>query len=767
MNLSLSILGRTFSLGAEKSLSPATAFLRGEDAGDAGGAQLTSPYAQSAWVYIAVSRLAEKIASIPFRISTLDEATARRVRSLRGSSDARHLTFVRRAMGENILESGDVVDLFNRPHPTMSRQLFWEMVVTWNCLRGEFFILPLDAADNPVDLAERKPRVQRLLTLPTEMFWHVVSGYELSAWRYTGSPMQSPLPSEMLLPTEVIHGRTPNPYLYWRGMSPLMVAMVAAGSDFAAAKYAQGYWLNNADTGVIVTTDQLLDEPQRKAIEVALRERKRKAGTADRPLFLFGGAKVEKPMLNGMETQFLDNRKMNRQEIGAIFKVPESVMGFSADKASALSGGGAAIDAEQLQFVESAIAPLCAHLEAAIEPIIKTFGPGLVGWFDLESLPVMQAARRARLDSAGKAFALGVPFNDANRVYDLGFPEYPWGNVGYLPFNLTPAGMTEELPSETEPPAEADGEKSSPFARMARLLASVPAAAPQQRTPDTHTLWASHIASRRKAVKQAAAKVSKVLNIFRASTLAALAEHGPDSKLQTPNSERKSLVNVIFSADDFGKRLYTELSGPLASMLQLAGNELHQEIGLDDPWQMPPGKAKEYLSLRQQPIQDCGETVRKQLNTALNAGLDAGETTAELSDRVKGVFTSLTDYEAERVARTEVNMAYNDARHDSMAGAGIDHKAWLSSHGPEVREGHAHAEQRYIDAPIPVDQPFEVKNGKGATEQLMYPGDDSLGATAGNTINCQCINLAAKKQGEDSKTITFHVLGLGELTFTK
>ncbi|MGA2788670.1 MAG: phage portal protein, partial [Verrucomicrobiota bacterium] len=150
----------------------------------------------------------------------------------------------------------------------------------------------------------------------------------------------------MLLPSEAIHSRQPNPYLYWRGMGPLNVAMVAAGADYAAAQYAKGYWLNNADTGVIVTTEQQTDPAQRAAILAALRERKRAAGTADRPLFLWGGAKVEKPQLSGMEQQFIANREMNRQEIGAIYKVPESIMGFSQAKASALSGGGNAIEQE-------------------------------------------------------------------------------------------------------------------------------------------------------------------------------------------------------------------------------------------------------------------------------------------------------------------------------------------------------------------------------------------------------------------------------------
>ncbi|MGZ5545599.1 MAG: hypothetical protein ACXWIU_13080, partial [Limisphaerales bacterium] len=36
---------------------------------------------------------------------------------------------------------------------------------------------------------------------------------------------------------------------------------------------------------------------------------------------------------------------------------------------------------------------------------------------------------------AMSAFAMGVPFNAVNQVYQLGFPELAWGNDAYLPAN--------------------------------------------------------------------------------------------------------------------------------------------------------------------------------------------------------------------------------------------------------------------------------------------------------------------------------------------
>src|SRR5882724_11979359 len=247
MNLSLNLGKFTLQLGTRNSqpaiarggaLSPAQTWLRGEEA--CASLQLTSPYQQSVWVYTAVSALAQTVSSIPFRIS-------------RGERS-----------GENLVTHGPVVDLFNRPHPSMNRFRFWELLVTWYCLRGEAFILALDRADNilPMNRASvasrgisdpalsASPRLRisasapsSLLVLSPDHFRHLVHEHDLVGWKFTGFPLSSPLPSMDLLPEEVIHDFLPNPHLYWRGMSPLSVALLAAQTDFASAHFMKGLML--------------------------------------------------------------------------------------------------------------------------------------------------------------------------------------------------------------------------------------------------------------------------------------------------------------------------------------------------------------------------------------------------------------------------------------------------------------------------------------------------------------------------------------------
>jgi phage portal protein BeeE len=202
---------------------------------------------------------------------------------------------------------------------------------------------------------------------------------------------------------------------------------------------------NNCDTGVIVRTDKWLSSEQREEITAALRDRKRRAGQADRPVLLLGSAEVIKPQLSSSDLQFLENRKFSRSEICAAFGVPEEIV-TTTDHAKYDVMAGA-----RLNFIENRIAPLCSRLEAEEDVTVKSIDRRASGWFDLDSLPILQEARRNRLVAAKTGFEMGIPFNQLNRVLDLGFKPLAWGDFGYLSNKLQ---KVEENPKAESPKAE-------------------------------------------------------------------------------------------------------------------------------------------------------------------------------------------------------------------------------------------------------------------------------------------------------------------------
>lgn len=450
MTLFKSIWNRLATPIAQRSASAwARAWLAGRE-DTLGSVTLHTPFAQSTWLYACITTLAENVSSIPFRIMT-------------GPED-----------NERVLHNHPVLDLFNNPHPNLDRFQFWELIVTWLCLRGEAFILPSLASFSSV----RTPTA--LLLLNPDHLQEVIHDHQLVGWRYKAARYNAPLSPTVFLPEEIIHIKLPNPFNFWRGMSPLTVAYLAAQTDYASSQFMKGAMMNNADTGLIVTTSEQLTPEQQEQVLATLRERKHAAGAADRTVFLTGDAKISNPTPTAVDLQFLENRKFNRQEICAIYKVPQELLGFTEDANRSVS------DAARLNFMENRIAPLCRRLEAGILPIIHRFDrarhASVRGEFHIQATPIMQAAQRARIDSAAKLFALGVPMNAINRVLDLGLPSLPHGDTSYLPSKLQkverPSADPEPQPSDEQVPrASNDSEISNlkshlpnPIARCTELI---------------------------------------------------------------------------------------------------------------------------------------------------------------------------------------------------------------------------------------------------------------------------------------------------------
>jgi len=93
-------------------------------------------------------------------------------------------------------------------------------------------------------------------------------------------------------------------------------------------------------------------------------------------------------------------------------------------------------------------------------------------------------------------------------------------------------------------------------------------------------------------------------------------------------------------------------------------------------------------------------------------------------------------YRAERLVRSSYNSAANNAATTALVDAGFTRKRWLTSRDARVRRPQGQSPWDHLSADgqtVPVDAPFIVSG-----EPLMYPGDRSRGASAGNLINCRC-----------------------------
>ncbi len=403
-----------------------------------GGTVLSNAYQQVVWVYRAINALAEQVSNIPFRFS-------------RTTSD-----------GEELITSGPLVDFYAQPHAQIKRFQYWELRVIWLMLRGECFRVPVFDAplgSEPDRSTRALPKLKAVLILEPSRFQHIVRDNELIGWRYVDYGRNSPLSSQVFLPEEVWHEKLPNPFDFWRGMSPLATASTAAGTDYAAALHMRGIMENNGETGTVLRTTEQLDPEQREQIVAALRERKRRPGTADGPTLLWAGAEIVTPKLSSSDMQFLENRRFSRGEICAAFGVPEEIITSTNNAKYDVMAGA------RLNFIENRVVPLCRRLEAEEAVTVKLIDREADGWFDVEDHPVLAEARRTRLAAARAGFEMGIPLNDLNRAFDLGFPEFPWGERGYVPSTMQAIGESQVQNSKSKAGCACD-----PITRLTAVL---------------------------------------------------------------------------------------------------------------------------------------------------------------------------------------------------------------------------------------------------------------------------------------------------------
>jgi len=124
------------------------------------------------------------------------------------------------------------------------------------------------------------------------------------------------------------------------------------------------------------------------------------------------------------------------------------------------------------------------------------------------------------------------------------------------------------------------------------------------------------------------------------------------------------------------------------------------------------------------------ETTRDDLQEIISQGMQQGLGNEEIAASITDYYDTIQDWRSLLIARTETHVAANLGTYSFAQDAGMESHTWLAAMDERTREWHAEAN----DQTMPINEPFEV-----AGEQLMFPGDDSLGATGMNLCNCRCV----------------------------
>lgn len=132
-------------------------------------------------------------------------------------------------------------------------------------------------------------------------------------------------------------------------------------------------------------------------------------------------------------------------------------------------------------------------------------------------------------------------------------------------------------------------------------------------------------------------------------------------------------------------------------------------------------------SFQEQVFQVSNDTMARlsgDVSDTLLRGYDEGLGTKETAKLVKEVFARMKDYEALRIARTEINSAQNYGAVQTMEKFGVQYYQWISATDSRTRDSHTNMNGQI------------AKAGELFSNGLRYAGDKS--GRIEEWINCRC-----------------------------
>lgn len=709
-------ISRKFVGAPEKKSVSGSDFLAGYEISGRSTGSLTHAYKKSPWVMRAIKYCADPIAGLPLQFTV----------------DARG--------GEVPVEAPSVAAFWERPAKSprgaINRGDLIRATVGWLKLAGEaFWILDETWFQRGLPIERKSPLV---VARPQDM--QEIAGHdgELIGWRWHRQGVQGTAEVVTLLPEEVVHVACWNPYDELRGLPEWYAAKMAAEGDYFAGNFAKLLMENNGDRGPIITGEGAASDETIAQITRILREKRERNKRGEFvPAFLVGsGLNVSEPSVQAVDAAFVTQRLENRHEIFLAFGVPPSF----AEVTASYSVGSAS---DRFRLIEDTCKPLAEQIADAIEDVMNGRVAGneilrppvmdapVFAALDMDEHSTMQAVRAERTEGAVKMVAAGVPWEVANQHFGLGLPRFAGDDVGRVPFNLQEIGGGSALEPEPREVSERSVVDDLAEVFRAREKARAKQAEEQKEKIDFERAekWRKIYEARKPWEKRFASTIRRHLMKARAETLANLGQF-EEKALVT----KAGAVDLAFDLPDWLGEFLDDLadisrSAREAAAVQLWLDELGRE---DDVAELAPAETLRHLRTRRNLLSDAGEDIHREILETLQAGLDEGETTEELAERTRVAFNGISRDRAEMIAVTETGAAYEGARQETMAAAGVEFKEWVTSQDDRVRLDHFMVDGTVV----PIDETFTVGG-----EAMLHPCDST--ASPGQVIRCRCIMVAS------------------------
>lgn len=635
-------------------------------------------YAGIAWVYKAVSTVAQVVAAQRLRIVAAD-----------GSE----------------LDTHPMAAVLGNPNPSASAADLWRAWAIDMQLQGESGIEAVYAGTRLVEIWRRDPAHVDIVVDPARRRYGGVNGYRI----HDGNG-----PDYLLPPREFAHSKYLDPRQPWRGLAPIEAIRNSLLIDQYAQAWSIGFFENAARPDFAIVTKQGLTATEREKLGEQFRKRFGGVGKAHLPLIAEEGVTDIKILaFPPKDMEWLAQRQSAREEIGAIFGVPDEIMGWGRDT------------------YENYGQSLRVFWQLTLLPILQLRDDSMTRWArgagllapteavdtDLSGVEALQEDRGAKVEQAQRLWGMGVPLNTVNQVLALGLGDVPGGDIAYLPMGLAPVGAPSAAPAQL-------GASAAPVtvAMITRAADDKPGVDLSYGGPLHRALWALF----RDAVEDETTKMTRHLKREL---------QAQQDRVSAAVRQGGTTVGDVFDREEERDLFERSFKPDITGIVDAGGKEAVRQLGGAIVWDITDPNVIEMIGrLAWRFADEITDTTYKALAALLSTGASEGWTIVDTAEALANLYDGFKGYRAELIARTESTKGYNAGSLEGYKQADAEERVWLATLDDRVRPDHE--EMHGVHAKI--GEPFTV----GGYE-MMFPGDPN--APPEQVCNCRCAMYGVPK----------------------
>lgn len=243
--------------------------------------------------------------------------------------------------------------LLARPNSRHSRFYFWLWVMSTYDIYGEAFVGKMrDPNGRPDQLVPFHPTAMHVADeLPDG---RVIWDFDNGTVRISGIPDE-----------DLVRFRNYNPDSYVRGLSKLESLRATLENEDAALRAQSSFWKRGARPGVALTHAGSLSAPAMTRLKLQWDQIAAGADNTGATVVLEEGMKPEVMQLTAEEAQYIDARKLNREEVVAAYDMPPPAVHI-LDHATYSN-----ITAQLRSVYRDTMAPITVFLEAELEAQLR------------------------------------------------------------------------------------------------------------------------------------------------------------------------------------------------------------------------------------------------------------------------------------------------------------------------------------------------------------------------------------------------------------